>query len=581
MICESRTRQSRHADSRHRPYDCTGTRYRQWRQAFLTIVAIGLVPALLGSQSRGLDPALLGRPATDAWPTYHGDYSGRRYSTLTQINAGNVKQLSLAWVYRLNTSQTAAIVGGEGPETPPASAGAFPLSIKSTPLMVNGVLYFTAPDHVWAVDARTGREIWHYYWRTRGGIHIGNRGVGMYGDWLYFLTPDNYFVSLEAATGRERWHKEIASVKREYFSTSAPIVIGRNVIIGVGGDSLDVPGYLESRNPESGEIVWRWYSTPRAGQPGAETWPNEYAMIGGGGMPWLPGTYDPELNLYYIGTGNANPVLAGHSRQGDNLWTCSIVALNPDTGKMVWYYQATPHDTHDWDAAQTPVLLDGVIDGQPRKLLAQANRNGYFFLLDRTNGKHVLTTKHIESLNWTKGLNANGQPIPDPAKEASVSGTLVSPDTNGATNWPPPSFSPDTGLLYVGTSQSFSILYLTDTDPRPQGWAAAERNVGNLGRELKAIDYKTGKVRWSRPLALTAGVSGGPPPGLLTTAGRLLFGNDGGGNFVAYDPATGKPLWRAGLGTNTTNGPQSYMLDGRQYVVVGAGDTLFAFALQQ
>jgi acido-empty-quinoprotein group A len=581
MICESQTRQSRHADSRHGPRDRKGARYHLWRQSLLTIVAIGLIPALLGSQSRGLDPALLGRPATDAWPTYHGDYSGRRYSALTQINAGNVKQLTLAWVYRLNTSQTAAIIGGEGPETPPASAGAFPLSIKSTPLMVNGVLYFTAPDHVWAVDARTGREIWHYYWRTRGGIHIGNRGVGMYGDWLYFLTPDNYFVSLEAATGRERWHKEIASVKREYFSTSAPIVIGRNVIIGVGGDSLDVPGYLESRNPESGEIVWRWYSTPRAGQPGAETWPNEYAMIGGGGMPWLPGTYDPELNLYYIGTGNANPVLAGHSRQGDNLWTCSIVALNPDTGKMVWYYQATPHDTHDWDAAQTPVLLDGVIDGQPRKLLAQANRNGYFFLLDRTNGKHVLTTKHTESLNWTKGLNANGQPIPDPAKEASVSGTLVSPDTNGATNWPPPSFSPDTGLLYVGTSQSFSILYLTDTDPRPQGWAAAERNVGNLGRELKAIDYKTGKVRWSRPLALAAGVSGGPPPGLLTTAGRLLFGNDGGGNFVAYDSATGKPLWHAGLGTNTTNGPQSYMLDGRQYVVVGAGDTLFAFALQQ
>jgi acido-empty-quinoprotein group A len=550
--------------------------------AFLAVVATAVLSTTLGGQSRGLDQALLLKPPTDAWPTYHGDYSGRRYSTLTQINAGNVKQLSLAWLYRLNTSRVGATVGGEGPETPPASAGGFGQpSIKSTPLMINGVLYFTSPDHVWAVDARTGREIWHYYWQTRGGIHIGNRGVGMYGDWLYFLTPDNYFVSLDAATGKERWHKEIASVKREYFSTSAPVIIGRNVIIGVGGDSLDVPGYLESRNPESGDMLWRWYSTPRAGQPGAETWPNEYAMIGGGGMPWLPGTYDPELNLYYIGTGNANPVLSGKSRAGDNLWTCSIVALNPDTGKMVWYYQVTPHDTHDWDAAQTPVLIDGVIDGRPRKLLAQANRNGHFFLLDRTNGKHILTTKHIDSLNWTKGLSANGQPIPDPGKEASVSGTLVSPDTNGATNWPPPSFSPDTGLFYVGTSQSFSILYLTDTDPRPQGWAAAERNVGNLGRALKAIDYKTGKVRWSRPMALTAGAGGGPPPGLLSTAGRLLFGNDGGGNFVAYDPATGKPLWHAGLGTNTTNGPQTYVLDGRQYVVVGAGDTLFAFALQQ
>ena len=183
-------------------------------------------------------------------------------------------------------------------------------------------------------------------------------------------------------------------------------------------------------------------------------------MINGGGMPWLPGTYDPELNLYYIGTGNPQPVLAGKSRAGDNLWTCSIVALNPDTGKLVWYYQVSPHDTHDWDAAQTPVLIDGVIDGKPRKLLAQANRNGHFFVLDRTNGKHVLTTTHIDSVNWTKGLNANGQPIPNPDKEASIPGVLVSPDTNGATNWPPPSFNPDTGLFYVGTTQSFSVFYL-------------------------------------------------------------------------------------------------------------------------
>jgi alcohol dehydrogenase (cytochrome c) len=548
-------------------------------QTLAAVTVLTLVPVALVGQGQGLDPTLLLKPPTDAWPTYHGDYSGRRYSTLKQINAENVKNLTLAWIYRANTSPVRAIVGGEGPETPPASAGGFGFAIKSTPLMLHGVLYFSAPDHVWAIDARTGREIWHYFWRTRGGIHIGNRGVGMYGNWLYFLTPDNYFVSLDAATGKERWHKEIASVKREYFSTNAPIVIGNRILIGVGGDSLDVPGYLEARDPEAGEVIWRWYTTPRPGEPGAETWPDEYSMAHGGGMPWLPGTYDPDLNLYYVGTGNANPVLAGQSRAGDNLWTCSIVALNPDTGKMVWYYQATPHDTHDWDAAQTPVLIDGVIDGQPRKLLAQANRNGYYFLLDRTNGKHILTTKHIDSLNWTLGLNANGQPIPNPAKEASVPGTLVSPDTNGATNWPPPSFNPDTGLLYVGTSQTFSIFYLTDTDPRPQGWGAAERTVGNLGNALKAIDYRTGKVRWSRPLAITPGGGGPGAMGLLSTAGGLLFGHDGGGNFVAYEAMTGKPLWHAGLGGNTTNGPQTYLLDGRQYIVVGAGDSLFAFTI--
>jgi alcohol dehydrogenase (cytochrome c) len=541
----------------------------------------GLLPLALLAQ--GLDPGLLTRPPVDAWPTHHGDYSGRRYSTLKEINARTVKSLTLAWVYRANTSPGGAIIGGEGPEgpTPGGGVAAFGgLSIKSTPLLVNGVLYFSAPDHVWAVDARTGREIWHYFWRTRGGIHIGNRGVGMYGNWLYFLTPDNYFVSLDATTGKERWHHEIASIKREYFSTAAPIIVRNHVILGVGGDSLDVPGYLESRDPETGEVQWRWYTTPRAGEPGSETWPDEYSSAHGGGMPWVPGTYDPELNLYYFGTGNPNPVLAGQSRAGNNLWTCSIVAVNPDTGKMAWYFQATPHDTHDWDSAQVPILIDGMIGGKPRKLIAQANRNGHFFLLDRTNGRHVVTAPFVSTINWTKGVDRNGQPVPNPAKDASVPGTLVSPTTDGATNWPPPSFDPDTGLFYVGTHEAFSVFYLTDTDPRPQGWGAAERHIASVGGALKAIDYKTGKVRWSHPLAMNAGGYGGGPMGLLSTAGGLLFGNDGGGNFVAYDAATGKPLWHAGLGANTSNGPQTFMLDGKQYVVVGAGDSLFSFALQ-
>jgi alcohol dehydrogenase (cytochrome c) len=247
---------------------------------------------------------------------------------------------------------------------------------------------------------------------------------------------------------------------------------------------------------------------------------------------------------------------------------------------MAWYYQATPHDTHDWDSAQVPILIDGVIDGKPRKLIAQANRNGHFFVLDRTNGKHLITAPMVDSLNWTKGIDAKGRPIPNPAKDASVPGTLVSPTTDGVTNWPPPSFSPDTGLFYVGTHEAFSVFYLTDTDPRPQGWGAAERRVGSLGSALKAIDYRTGKARWSHPLAMSAGGAAGGPMGLLSTAGGLLFGNDGAGNFVAYDAATGKPLWHAGLGANTSNGPQTFLLDGRQYVVVGAGDSLFAFTLQ-
>ena len=297
-------------------------------------------------------------------------------------------------------------------------------------------------------------------------------------------------------------------------------------------------------------------------------------MTHGGGMTWLPPTYDPDLNLLYVPTGNPNPVFSPRSRPGDNLFTCSLVALDPETGKMKWYFQTSPHDTHDWDSAQVPVLIDGQIDGRPRKLIAQAARNGYFFLLDRTNGQHILTVPYVDFMNWSLGVNAKGQPINNPAKDVTVDGVLISPGS--ATNWPPPSFNPKTGLLYVGTSQSYALQYLTDTDERPEGYGGGAVGVGGAGgREsyIKAIDYKTGKVRWRHPL------TEGGAMGLLSTAGDLLFGGDGSGNFVAYDPSTGDPLWHVGLGTSPSNGPMTFMLDGRQYVVVGAGDSLYAFTL--
>src|SRR5579871_4101374 len=446
-----------------------------------------------------LDPKLLSQPAVDAWPTYHGDYSGRHFSTLKQINKSNVRALSLAWVYRADQGEAGAIMGGE-------AAGQSPIwltfigqqSIKSIPLMVNGVLYFTMPDHAWAVDARTGQQIWHYFWRTKGGVHIGNRGFGMYNNWLFFETPDCYLVSLDAATGKERWRKQIADVKQEYFCTPAPVVIREHVIIGMGGDSLDVPGWLESRDPETGAIQWKWFSTPRPGEPGAESWPNRYAMEHGGGMTWQPATYDPDLNLLYVPTGNPNPVMADQSRPGDNLWTASIVALNPDTGKMAWYFQVSPHDTHDWDGTQVPILFDATIDGRPRKLLAQASRNGFYFVLDRTNGRNITTKIIADHANWYKGVDAKGQPVRNPAKDPKVAGVLVSPGSGGFTNWPPPSYSPQTGLFYVGTSDTYSLFYLTDTDDHPQGYGAAERNVGVAGEFLRALDATTGKLVWKR-----------------------------------------------------------------------------------
>jgi len=537
----------------------------------LTFLPLATLPAQM------LDPALLAKPATDAWPTYNGDYSGRRFSTLKQINQESVKHLSLSWIFRVKVGATpGAIIGGVGPmpDGPPTDPGVS--TIKATPLMVSGILYFSTPDNAWAVDAHSGHEIWHYFWKTKGGIHIGNRGMGMYGNWLFFETPDNYLVSLDASTGKERWHTEIADVKQEYFSTPAPIIVGNHVLVGTGGDSLDVPGFLESHDPETGAIQWKWWSEPlKKGDPGWETWPDEYSMRHGGGMTWAPGTYDPELHLYYLGTGNPNPVLTGKSRTGDNLYTCSIVALNVETGKLAWHFQPSPHDTHDWDAAQTPVLIDGVIDGQPRKLLAQANRNGYFFLLDRSNGKSVVTAPMIKTMNWSKGISPTGQPIPDPGKEATIPGVLVSPNTGGATNWPPPSFDPETGLFYVGTAESFSMFYLTDTDPHPEGWGAAERDAGYFGAYLNAIDYKTGKIVWRHRY-----IYGWGPVGMLTTAGKLLFSGDSNQNLIAFNPSNGDILWHAGLADSLSNGPITYTLDGQQFLVAGAGDSLYAFSLQ-
>lgn len=512
-----------------------------------------------GVRAQGLDPSAILKPTPDSWPTYNGDYSGKRFSPLKQIDAGNVRDLKLTWMFRAST----------GPGGSP-----FGTSIKSTPLLVDGVLYFTVPDHVWAIDAKTGHQIWHYKWESQGGIHTGNRGVGIYHNWLFFETPDNHLLSFEKDTGKLRWSVEIADLAQEYFSTPAPLVIGNHIIVGVGGDSLDVPGYLESRDPEKGAVQWHWNTEPlKKGDPGSETWPNEQSMTHGGGMTWLTGTYDPELNLLYWGTGNPNPVHAGQGRKGDNLWTCSIVALNPDTGKLVWWFQASPHDTHDWDNIEEPVLFDGEINGQKRKLLAQAARNGYFFVLDRTNGKSIVSTPFVD-INWSNGVDSRGEPIPNPAKEPKTDGTLVIPASGGATNWPPPSFDPETGLFYVSASPSYSVYYLTDTSDKPEGYGGRDAGAWSESA-LKALDYKTGKIRWSHVFP----GPGGSLSGILTTAGHLLFTGDPSANFIAFNPADGKILWHSELLNTVSNGPMTYELDGRQYVVVGAGELLYGYTL--
>jgi alcohol dehydrogenase (cytochrome c) len=525
----------------------------------MRIERLGLAALCFAALSLGqeLTPNALTRPASDTWPTYNGDYSGRRNSPLTQIDRSNVKNLGLQWIYRTSNTGLSGFAG----------------SVKSTPLLVKGTLYFTMPDNVWAVDARTGSEIWHYRYPENPGVHIGSRGVGMYGDWLYFESPDCNLIAIDAKDGKERWRKTIADVKAEYFCTMAPLVVGNKVIVGVGGDSLDNPGFLEARDPETGERQWRWETEPMPGQPGSETWPGAEAMRHGGGMTWMTGTYDPELHLLYWTTGNPNPVHAGDARKGDNLWTCSIVALDPDTGKLQWAFQPSPHDTHDWDAVQTPVLFDGEMNGERRKMLAQASRNGYFFVLDRKTGENLLTAPFMRN-NWAKGIDARGQPIPDPKKEPTRDGTLVSPSSNGATNWFPPSFDPAKGLFYVNASQNYSVFYYT-AEGKPEGYAGRDDFLA-FSSILLAIDYRTGKIRWEHDISGAGAMSFG---GLLSTAGSVLFAGDTSGNLLGLDSDNGKTLWHARVGQNTSNGPIAYMADGRQYVLFGAGDSLFCFAL--
>ena len=553
------------------------------------IAVLGLVclPIAIAAQGRGIDPAELLKPLGELWPTYSGDYSGKRYSSLSQIDQTTVKQLSLAWV----TSVTAgpggeqgfgyfrrggappAIVGGLGPADGPV----VPANIKGTPLMIDGTLYVTTPDNAWALDARDGHELWHYFWRTRGGTPIANRGAGIWHDKIYMVTPDNYLVSLESKTGKERWRKEVADFNQQYFSTAAPIIVGDHLLIGTGND-LDSPGYLQSLDPDTGEMQWRLYTVPmKAGDPGLDTWPSLEAARYGGGHPWLPGVYDPETKLYIFGTGNPIPAYTAGRGEGDNLYTCTLIAVNVDTGKMAWHYQTSPHDMHDWDSAQTPVLFDAVIRGKPRKLVATAARNGYFFTLDRVTGEHLVTTKYGSSTNWAKSIAPNGSLRRDPMKDALVPGAIVSPGSGGTINWEPPAYSPDTKLFYVSEHNGYSIYYLTDTDPRgSMGLGGHEEvDVGTGGDFLTAIDPTTGTVVWRRPYLGSWGGGGG---GMLTTAGKLVFTGDAGGNLVAYDAATGVPVWHTHIGY-VSNPPTTYLLDGRQYLLVAAGNTLYAFWL--
>jgi alcohol dehydrogenase (cytochrome c) len=502
---------------------------------------IALVSFSRPSASQNLDSSQILHPSPDSWPLYHGDYSGKRHSGLTQITRGNVGDLTLAWAFQTNQGA----------------------QIKSSPLLVDGILYFTVPDNIWAVDARSGHMLWHFNHPTTEGDHIGHRGVAMYKGWLYFATPDAHLISLNAKDGSVRWDKIIADVKKGYWSTTAPLVVRNHVIAGVGGDLDNLPGYLRAFDPETGAVQWEWDATTPTGTPQGTT----------GGTTWMTGTYDPELNLVYWGTGNPTPVLNGATRPGDDTWTCSIVALDPDTGKLAWGFSASPHDTHDWDAVETPVLVDADFHGQPRKMLMQSSRNGYFFVLDRTNGKSLLTVP-FGPTNWALGVDKEGRPIPNPDKEPKPDGRLIAPDEGGMTNYRSPSFDPKTGLFIVDAHPSWSIYFAKAADGN-YGWAGADYGLWGKG-VIEAIDYQTGKIRWSHEVG-----QGGSGAGVLTTDSGLAFTGDATGNILALDTVDGKTLWHAGTGAPMQTSPITFELDGRQYLVTGSGGVMFAWAMPQ
>ena len=510
-----------------------------------TLWMLGIGLSFVGS-AQSVEREQLLQPPADGWLTFHGGYSGQRHINLSEITPENVGTLQQVWRFQTGQNQ----------------------QIKASPIVANGVLYITTPDNIWAADVRTGKELWHYQNPPNNAFHIGHRGAAIYKDTVYLTTPDCHLVALNAKDGKVKWDVVIADWNKGYWSTNAPLVVatkaGTHVLVGVSGDFDNLPGQLKSIDADTGKTQWIFYSTPPPG--------GKHPKSGGatGGQMWTTGTYDPDLNLVYVGTGNPTPVLNGQVRPGDNPWTCSIVAIHPDTGKLAWGFQASPHDTHDWDANEVPVLVDAKFNGKPRRMLMQASRNGYFFVLDRTNGKSLLTAP-FATVNWAKGIDSEGRPIPNPAKYPAKDGVLVAPNESGATNFRPPSFDPKTGLFIVSAQDGYGI-YFFKSEHGTYGWAGADYAVAGKAF-LRAIDYQTGKIVWDHPIGDGAGTGG-----VLTTETGLTFSGDVAGNVMALRTTDGATLWHQNIG-RMGNAPIAYELDGREYIVVGGGGSLYAFAL--
>jgi alcohol dehydrogenase (cytochrome c) len=543
-----------------------------------------LLPVLLAAVSVGLGaqvtPDRLLRAANEPqnWLTYSGDYTGQRHSRLSQITPANVRNLEMKWIFQNQ------VFG----------------SWESSPIVLDGVMYLTQrPNDVVAIDARTGRIFWIYKHAGPSEVKVccgaNNRGLAILGHTLFMGTLDAQLVALDTRTGRPLWKTKVAEFSHGYSLSHAPLVVQDKVIVGVGGGEYGIRGFIAAYDAATGKEAWRFNTVPAPGEPGSDTWSGD-AWKSGGGSIWVTGTYDPALNLTYWGTGNPGPDFNPAQRPGDNLYTDSVVALDASTGKLTWHFQFTPADRYDWDSTQVPVLVDAQWRGSPAKLLLLANRNGFFYVLDRVTGKFLLGKPFVKQ-NWASGLDETGRPIQTPQPP----GATTWPGQQGGTNWFSPSYSPRTGLFYVSTWENFGGVYRSQeseykpgsnfmgggfraTAPAPNAPVPPNIRRGPINTwtdaaahgAVAAIDPATGDRKWTFPMYdLT-------DAGILTTASDLLFTGGREGYFQALDARTGTLLWKANLGsTQIVSAPITYQVDGKQFVSVIAGNVMVAFGLKE
>ncbi|PYQ54492.1 MAG: hypothetical protein DMF78_05685 [Acidobacteria bacterium] len=493
------------------------------------------------------------------WPTYNGDPGGNRHTTLTQIDKTTVARLAPQWLFSF------------------PDAGL----LQMTPVVVGGIMYVTAPNQCFALDAGTGRPIWHFKRPLTKGVSGGNanRGVGVAGDRVFMETDHAHLIALDRFTGELLWDTEVADWHRNYAASSAPLPAGDLVIAGVSGGEHGANGFVAAHDQATGKEVWRFWTVPRPGEPGSETWQGK-DIAHGGAPTWFTGSYDPGLDVVYWPTGNPTKEYNGDDRKGDNLYASSILALDRKTGKRVWHYQFTPHNLWDWDATQTSVLVDAEWQGQPRKLMLHADRNGFFYVFDRRDGALLLVKPFVKNLTWASGVGADGRPVNVPGQEPTEAGTKVCPSQDGATNWYSPSFDPATGLYYVQTVEKCSVYTKSD-----QGdWESGRTYLGGTQRTaseprpqriLRAIDIRTGAIAWELPQAGPANSWGGT----LSTATGLVFVAEDGGGLMAVDAASGTPLWTFQTNQTWKASPMTYTFDGKQYIAVAAGPNIIALAI--